>query len=190
MSCRQTLPKQRQASLFTATQLGPLPHQEHGGSTRTGRRKVARPLDTRRPVHVVLRSSRAKGSWSLRRAETAQRIRVAMSGLAEQYDIRIYEFANSATHLHLLLRAKQRASFQAFLRAFAGIAARCATGARKGHPIGRFWDELAYSRLLHWGREFAAVRAYVVQNEEEALGLVPYRPRRRERRRDKIPKVE
>jgi hypothetical protein len=77
----------------------------------------------------------------------------------------IYEFANAGNHLHLLIRAKCRFALQDFLRAFAGVVARLITGARKGRPIGKFWDFLAYSRVVTWGRDFFGVRAYIVQNE-------------------------
>jgi hypothetical protein len=68
-------------------------------------------------------------------------------------------------------------AFQSFLRVFAGMTARLVTGAHKGEPIGRFWDSVAYSRIVSWGREFRSVGAYVRKNEEEALGLRPPRAR-------------
>ena len=102
-----------------------------------------------------------------------------MRALARRYDIRVYEFANAKNHLHLLVRARRRDCFQAFLRAFAGMVARLVTGARRGHPVGRFWDELAYSRVVQWGREFFEVRRYVIKNEDEARGLVRYTMRAR-----------
>jgi REP element-mobilizing transposase RayT len=129
-------------------------------------------------MHVVLRSTRARGPWSLRRKEADHRIRSTMRALAQRYDLKVYEFANAGNHIHMLVRARKRDLFQAFLRAFAGIIARQVTGARRGRPIGRFWDDLAYSRILHWGREFSLVGDYVVQNELEARGLIPYVPRR------------
>jgi hypothetical protein len=110
-----------------------------------------------------------------------------MRRLARRYDLRVYEFANSGTHLHLLLRAKRRPLFQAFLRAFGGVAARIATGARRGHPTGGFWDDLAFTRIVHWGRDFASVRGYVIQNELEGSGRVPYRPRGRRRQIETLP---
>jgi hypothetical protein len=79
----------------------------------------------------------------------------------------------------LLLRTKTRLELQNFLRAFAGVTARLVTGARKGFRVGRFWDFLSYSRVVTWGRDFKSVRAYVVENRFEALGLIPYRPRGR-----------
>jgi REP element-mobilizing transposase RayT len=176
-----------QISLFTHTQLGLSVRSEYGGSLAPGRRKMARPIATRRPMHLVLCSTRAKGPWSLRRRDTDARIRSAMRALAQRSGIRVYQFANAGTHLHLLVRTKRRDQLQTFLRAFAGITARLATGARKGRPAGRFWDLIAYSRILHWGREFIAVRAYLIRNELEACGLIPYRARARRSRGPRSP---
>jgi hypothetical protein len=150
---------------------------EHGGEIRLGLRKVERPIDTRRPMHVVLRSTRACGAWSLRRRECERIVLRLLRRFTRRYDIRLYEFANSGTHLHLLLHTKSRLALQNFLRAFAGMTARLITGARKGFAVGKFWDFLSYSRIVSWGRDFRGVRAYVVQNIFEAMGLIAYRPR-------------
>jgi hypothetical protein len=101
--------------------------------------------------------------------------------LARQYGLRVYEFANAGNHLHILVRARRRVHLQHFLRAFAGIVARRVTGAEKGRPVGKFWDLLAYSRIVTWGRDFVGVRAYVIGNEVERRrappGIVPLRGR-------------
>src|SRR3954470_21380135 len=96
---------------------------EHGGSLAVGRRKGARPIDTRRPMHCVLRSTRARGAWSLRRGDTDAKIRATMGALAIRTGVRVYELANAGNHLHLLLRAKRKDQLQSFLRAFAGMVA-------------------------------------------------------------------
>jgi REP element-mobilizing transposase RayT len=177
----------KQTLLFSRAELA-LPSTEHGGVARTGRRKIARPFSGRRPMHVVLRSTRATGPWSLRRPAVDTRIRTTMRSLARRHSVRVYEFANVSNHLHLLVRAKERKAFQAFLRAFAGVTARLVTGARRGHAVGKFWDYLAFSRLVRWGRDFVGVRAYVMQNEMEARGM-PYEPRGRGGRRPKSTNV-
>jgi REP element-mobilizing transposase RayT len=109
-------------------------------------------------------------------------VRDALRRYSRRYGIRVYEFANAGNHLHLLVRAKCRLALQNFLRVFAGIVARRVTGARRGLRVGPFWDMLAYSRVMSWGRDFFGVRAYVVQNELEALRLVPYRARNHTKR--------
>ncbi len=166
----------RQLSLFRT--LGcETPRVEHGGDVRLRRRKLTRPIDTRRPLHVVLRSTRARGAWSLRARTNDGVIRATLRRYARRYAVRIYEFANAGNHLHLLVRPTCRIGLQNFLRVFAGVSARLVTGARKGRPVGRFWDFLAYSRIVQWGRDFFGVRTYVKENELEPRGSIRRRSR-------------
>jgi REP element-mobilizing transposase RayT len=172
-----------QLALFGKDALGNAPSLEHGGDVRNGKRKISRPLDTKKALHVVLRSSRARRAWSMLRPELAARIRRKAGNLARRYDVRLYRYANAGNHIHLLATVRARPALQSFLRVFAGLTARLVTGARRGRPVGRFWDRLAYTRIVSWGREFRAVGAYVRMNEAEARGLRPYAPRRHRRPR-------
>jgi REP element-mobilizing transposase RayT len=169
---------QCQRVLFGKEILGYPPSLEHGGDVRRGKRKIARPLCAKKPLHIVLRSSRARREWSMLRPSFAGRIAHTLRRLARRHDVRLYRYANVGNHIHILGQARSRKAFQAFLRGFAGVTARIVTGARRGVPVGRFWDRLAYTRIVSWGREYRAVRAYVRQNEDEAFGVRPYQPRR------------
>ena len=84
-----------QLSLFSPNLRAELSRTEHGGAFRRGR-KLERPVSTRRPMHVVLHSGRARGAWSLRRRQRTirealracvsrkwgSRLRVCQRGLA------------------------------------------------------------------------------------------------------------
>jgi hypothetical protein len=89
--------------------------------------------------------------------------------MARRFGVKVYDFANVGSHLHLLIRARRREAFQAFLRSFSGIVARRVTGARRGRPTGRFFEDLAWSRVVEWGRDYLGVRHYVFRNEIEGL---------------------
>jgi REP element-mobilizing transposase RayT len=142
----------------------------HGGDETRGRRKIERPVSTRRAMHVTLHSRRAIGEWGLLRHRRA--VRDALRACAQRSGVRVYDFANVGSHLHLLVRARRRESFQAFLRSFAGIVARRVTGAKRGRPIGGgpFWTGLAWSRIVSWGRDYWGVRGYIFRNRIEATG--------------------
>jgi len=157
-----------QPSLFPPAVHAELRRVEHGGDFRRGRRKLERPVSARRPMHVVLHSQRARGGWSMRRYHT--KIREALRACVDRSGVRIYEFANVGSHLHLLVRARRREDFQRFLRTFAGIVARIVTGARRGLPLrgGPFWSALAWSRVVAWGRDYWGVRHYIFRNRIEA----------------------
>jgi REP element-mobilizing transposase RayT len=163
LACYVQFPMQR--SLFPPDVRAELVRTEHGGTVRLRRRKLERPVSVRRPMHVVLTSHRARGPWSLRRHERA--VRDALRAMARRFEIKVYDFANVGSHLHLLVRARRRESFQSFLRSFAGIVARRVTGARRGRPTGRFFSSLAWSRVVSWGRDYFGVRHYVFRNAIE-----------------------
>jgi hypothetical protein len=154
---------------------------EHGHDVRKGRRKLFRPIDPRKPLHLIFRSERARGPWSLRRFKHVEHIRKLTYALAAKNQIKVIQYANVGNHLHV--HAKDRVAFKRFTRTLAGLVARLVTGAKKGNVVGKFWDPLFFSRVVEWGRDFFAVKAYVLQNELEAEGLIPYAPRNRARLR-------
>jgi REP element-mobilizing transposase RayT len=162
---------------------------EHGGDVGKGKRKRARPLDTKRPLHVVLRSSRATRDWSMLRSSVAGRIKNDARRLARRYGLTLYRYANVGNHIHMLTRARSRAGLQCFLRVFAGVTAKRVTGPRRGRAVGKFWDRLAYSRIVSWGREYRSVAANVRQNEDEARGIRRATRARREHARAALSRV-
>jgi|SRR5579859_3643403 len=151
------------------TSFGPDVEAQHGGVSRTGQRKTSRPIEPSLPLYIALRSSRARGKWSLQKATTESKVQEIMRELAQRHGIKVLEYANGGDQIHLLLRARSRQGFQAFLRAFAGLTARLVTGAKKGKPSGKFWDALTFSRVLSWGKEFDAVRDLVSKGDLDSL---------------------
>jgi len=149
---------------------------EHGGELAIGKRKQARPLSTKKPIHLVLRSNSATGPTSL--LLHSRFIRSLIAFLCKRFAIVLYEFSVNSTHVHLLIRVRNREGFKNFVRVFCGRSAMHITGARRGKPLReKFWDILPYTRLAEWGRAFEIVRKYVAQNQLESLGIIPYRPR-------------
>jgi REP element-mobilizing transposase RayT len=142
-------------------------------------------LDTKKALHLVLRSPCAepKSSLSLLRKEYRRFIKEWLFRLARSYGITVYRFSINSTHLHLLIRLKDRRGFQTSLRVFCGKIAQRVTGTVKGsRQIGRFWL-LPFTRIVEWGRAFGGAKKYVEQNEKEADGILSYRPRNLKPRR-------
>ena len=101
--------------------------KEFGGSLLgKANARERRPISTKRPMHLVLRSSLAKGRYSFLRSEREK----------ENHK------ENQAQRI-------------------------------------KFWDLRPYSKIIEWGREFRSVTRYFLQNTFEALGFVPYQPRRK-----------
>jgi REP element-mobilizing transposase RayT len=159
---------------------------EHGGVLALTSRKVKRPLNIRKPVHLVLRSDLAKGKRSLFRNK-----RLVLSLLrrySKMFGVRVYETAVCGNHIHCCVRGDDRVRLQHFFRVFAGQVAQEilrmyplqkgeAKAFRGGtHPKSEksFWSLLAYTRVVGWGRDFANVKAYIFKNTLETLGLITY----------------
>jgi hypothetical protein len=152
------------------------PRYEHGGELSVGKRKKRRPISLRQSMHLVFRSEIAKGPLSLLVRKHVRMIDHFKARFASRFHVRIYEYANSGNHLHLLVRARTREGLQNFLRAFAGQVALKITRTERGNPFGKFWSLLVYSRIVAWGRAYRVAKKYILQNRWEGLGLIPYRP--------------
>lgn len=73
----------------------------HGGSLRNKRKgRGSRPLATRHEIHHVLRSSKAKGTWSFLRPKNRALIDKILKKFALKYGIKIVSLANVGNHLH------------------------------------------------------------------------------------------
>jgi REP element-mobilizing transposase RayT len=148
----------------------PKPKPEYGGEKSKGKRKTQRPFDPKRALHLSLRASGARGQRSMLKFELKNKIYDILSRICDKRHVRVYRYANVGNHLHLLVQAKSRKDFQAFLREFTGAVAVAVTGAAKGRPQ-KFWDNLAWSTVVEWGRQFQNVKSYILLNLMETSGL-------------------
>jgi hypothetical protein len=154
--------------------------KEFGGSSLRGNPREARPISTKRPVHLVMRSTMARGERSLLKRGRAKQIEDLVYRLGKEKGVKVYRFANSGNHLHFLLLPGSRAAFNAYVRAISGLIARLSLGVERGRGKGlQFWDARPFTRIVEWGREFGTVSKYILQNTLEAIGFIPYRPRKR-----------
>ncbi|HAR44358.1 MAG TPA: hypothetical protein DCS07_17300 [Bdellovibrionales bacterium] len=158
--------------------------QAHGGEHTRNRRKARRPFDPKQALHVVLRSSKARGQFSMLSPSHCNHIHNLMDRLKTRWDVSIYRYANVGNHLHLLIRAKSRSDWQGFIRELSGGIAMIVTGARKGYGLPRsqgqdvpasakrgFWDHLVFTRIVAFGKDFKRVAEYVLTNLWEASGV-------------------
>ncbi|RYZ63401.1 MAG: hypothetical protein EOP05_23655 [Proteobacteria bacterium] len=129
---------------------------------------MARPLDVRKPVHVVLKSSHAVGKMSLLSIANKLVIEKIVRERAEKFRVVIQGFELMRNHLHLIARFKSRLLFQQFLKTITGLIARHVTGARKGKPFGkRFFDELAFTRVVQGFKDLRGLIDYFKKNQIE-----------------------
>ena len=147
-----------------------------GAYLKNSNAKVKRPISTKKSMHLVLRSTMAKGALNLLRRD--KRIREIISNQGKHLGVKVYRIANGGNHLHLVVLPRSRVAFNYFIRSISGIIARLILGAERGSAKGlRFWDKRPFTRIVEWGRDFHNVSRYLLQNTLEALGFIPYRPR-------------
>ncbi len=148
--------------------------KEYGGTllrTRKGRRGP-RPLDTKNSMHLVLRSSQAKGAWSFRRRENAKKISQILRKFAHKNGVRIHSIANVGNHLHIHLQLGNRFGFKPFIRAVTAAIAMAITGASRWKKTGiKFWDLRPYTRVVIGRQAWLALTKYIRLNQLEGMGF-------------------
>ena len=93
----------------------------HGGVYSKGKRKTQRPFDSKKPLHLVMRSLRAKGSFSMSSPLNKHKVDSIIHEYAKQNGVTVYDYSNSGNHLHLSIKAPTRWQFQKYLRTIAGF---------------------------------------------------------------------
>lgn len=143
---------------------------------RKSHAKAKRPVTTKRSMHLVMKSSLAKGERSF--LKHAHGIQDVVREQAKRFGVRVYRYANAGNHIHMIILPSSRSGFNSFVRSLSGIIARMVLGAERGSAKGlQFWDQRPFTRILEWGREYRGVVRYLVQNSLEALGFIAYTPR-------------
>jgi REP element-mobilizing transposase RayT len=137
----------------------------HGGQSLKKRRKVARPLLPKKITHVVFKSSKARGTLSF--LTHRQKVSRRLQERARRFHVKVHEWVNMGNHLHLKISCNDTARMKLFLGTFAGLLARDLTGACRGKKFGKFWDALAYTRVLHSAFEELGLRGYFEANHRQ-----------------------
>lgn len=140
----------------------------HGGTETKGHRKNHRPLSEKKWVHLVLKSSKAKGTWSFLTPKNQILIQEIIKEKARKWGVQIAETVNVGNHLHVRLKFKYREGFQNFLRSVTSLIARKITKARRGVKTGKFWQGLAFTRVLKTTFEEMQLKGYFEANKIQA----------------------
>ncbi len=154
-----------QTNLIPKSDLRTIKACSHGGVSLKKRRKIARPLLENKITHVVFKSSKAKGEFSFYRHKRI--VGQLLHKTSRQFFIEVLDWVNMGNHLHLKVRFKDKLRMKRFLKSFPGLLARRITGAKKGSKFGKFWDGLAYSRVLLTKLEEYGLRGYFEANHRQ-----------------------
>lgn len=143
------------------------PKKESGGSLQTkGLRKSARVLDSRKPMHLVLKSNKSIVLFKYKK-----KLQNILRKQAKTFGVKIYSETVQSDHWHLFIKITNRRLYRGFIRSVTGLIARL---------LGKgIWDFAPYSRIVQWGRDFWNVKDYFLLNECEVSKIVPYAVRKR-----------
>jgi len=140
-------------------------------------RKVARPFDSKKLTHAVLK---ARLGNSLRFTRSQSSIRKVIADVASKYAVKIKDIAINHDHIHLLFSAGHRVGQVRFLRLLAAELGRKYKTLRRKFGIrlkGSLWLHRPFTRLVPWAKKsLEGVLNYFRKNRDEVLGL-PYEPR-------------
>lgn len=148
--------------------------KSYGGEllkTRRGRAR-GRPIDSKNSMHLVLRSTKAKGAWSLWTRENRVKVQTITAKFSKKYGVRILSMANVGNHLHFHVKLSSRHTYVRFIRAITSAIAMAVTGVSRWNPSeSRFWDYRPFTRVVVGRRAFLNLSDYVQINRLEGFGL-------------------
>ena len=143
----------------------------YGGELQKKRRgrQYGRPIDTRTTMHMVLRSSKAKGEWSFKRHD--KKLRSIVDKFAKKYGIKILALANVGNHLHFHMKITNRQTYKPFIRAITASIVTAVTGASRWKKLRqKFWDYRPFTRVVVSLKAFMNLKKYIIVNEFEGAG--------------------
>lgn len=132
----------------------------HGGSLAKGKRKSARPLSTRKPIHLVLKASKQVNLF-----KNGGVVNATINKYAAACGLKIYSMSVQVDHIHLCVRIHDRNLYKKFIRSLTGVLAK-----RFGKGL---WKFSPFTRVGQWGKGFAILKNYLQLNEFEISGVVP-----------------
>lgn len=158
-----------------------------GGSLLEGRRKSSRPLSRKHVIHLVMKSSQARGPQSFLRPRLSRMVSEVFRRQAKLAKVTILDFVNVGNHLHVTVRIHDRERYKQFVRATAGLIARKSLEKERG-PAAKearlerikktnsnkagFWDYRPFTRIVYWGREVHTMMSYLEKNKKQSEVLL------------------
>jgi hypothetical protein len=164
--------------------------KEFGGSLLPGKRKSKRPLSTKAPIHLILKADQ-KAVFN----PSSQKLNSLIRRTAHQFHIQIYDLAVNWSHIHFLIRLKQREDYVKFIRALCSLLTEFSQNSNFKTSPGRSHPQTAeisdssiqnrklftlrpFTRILAWGRDLKSVFDYLKINQMESFGIFQ-RPKRK-----------
>ncbi len=134
--------------------------KEFGGELLNKRRKSKRPLDPTKPTHFVLRLKQNLPHFFSPRNGRAKQ---GFFDLAGKYQIKVYHLVFNHSHCHACLMIPSQKAYVDFVRELTsrltGHFSKLVQAKLKGIFLHR-----PFTRIVEWGRSFAALMKYFEKN--------------------------
>lgn len=178
------------------------PKHSHGGSLRKSRiGRQARPLSSKKPIHLVFNAKRSRIKGGFRTYKRYFLIQKLVEKYAIKFYVKIEQISIQTDHIHLMVRTTKRSSYQSFFRVVAGQIAqqfelqglltpvvfkKClsdVTDTLKSKERVRpqkvsLWIHRPFTRIILGWKSYKICRDYIRLNEQEALGIIPFQKKR------------
>ena len=135
-----------------------------GGASAKKCRHYRRVLTSQKPIHLVLKATKNI------LFKNRDFIRLTLLRQAKLAGVTLYDYNINFDHIHLQIKIPNRLLYCRFVRALTGLISR---------KLGRgLWKLRPFTRVSEWGKAFYKLKHYILQNNLEVDGQIPYQSRK------------
>jgi len=141
-----------------------------GGHLKNSHAKTKRPLESKLPIHLCLRSNLSL----FRLPKNYRKVNETVANICRKHGVKIYEYANVGNHIHLLIRIPSVRRWAAFIRELTGRLAQIAQGLKLSEKgVEQFWKQRPFTRIVRgWQKTYKIAKEYIQLNQLEAEGYI------------------
>jgi REP element-mobilizing transposase RayT len=142
-----------------------------GGALLKGNNaKIKRPLESKLPIHLVLRSNKG----GMRHPKSIDVVHGTVRDVSKKHGVTVYHNANVGNHLHMVIKIPARTRWSAYIRELTGRIAQRVQGLKGTEAAAlKFWKDRPFTRIIRsWRKAFKAALEYVELNLLEAEGFI------------------
>lgn len=125
-------------------------------------------------MHIVLRSTQARGAWSFVRPQNKHMINQVLAKHAHRTGVEMLGTGNAGNHLHLRLKFSNRTQYKHFIRAVTGeIALKIKGVINPDIKISKpLWDYRPFSSIVGTASYVQRLNDYIKINNLEGQGFI------------------
>lgn len=150
-----------------------------GGGKASSHAKCKRIVSTKLPIHLVLKSSLAKGPLTMLKPQNHSAVDRILVNCGRKFGVHIYKKVIMGNHLHLVIKIHNRSEFAKFLKSASSLIAQHILDLKRGQKsellatLQRgFWDARPFTRIIQsWRGDYQRVLKYLARNIIQAYGF-------------------